>query len=152
MLYGIVERFLYDAEQNHFLLRFQFEGFAAYHQVGFILAGVLQDVQFVTDGLPDTGFGDLIAMKAAAEVAQIVDGLAHQFFSRLKFFLRVMIEGVQVEFGQAEHLPHVVVDLLADVLQGLFLYLELGLEEFCSNCVFMSCFSWSNLFFSGDKK
>jgi hypothetical protein len=77
---------------------------------------------------------DQVRAKASGEITQIVEGLGQQIdgMDDLLFchIHMIKIQCIELQFCQRDKLPDIVVDIPGDVLEGLFLYFQLGFKQF----------------------
>ena len=129
---AILETFLDDAEKDD-LAFFGNVVLGAFGGDGYFQQTGAADAQaFFFGGLADAEGADVAGVEAFGEIAQVADG-AGDVFAGGHHGVMVdelgVAEAAELHFGQAEQLAYVVMDLLADMREGLFLHFEAGLHE-----------------------
>ena len=135
MLDTVLDAFLQDPEQDQLLLWLHFVGISFYYDLCNDNPCPVDPFCLLQQGFMDAAIPDPLTVQASGKIAQIGHRLADIIPDALQHF-RVQafafIDNIDLDFGQAEQLPDIIMDLLADGVKGLLLDLQLGLERlFC---------------------
>ena len=84
----IIEAFLHNTKKNKFFLLVQFYGFTQKGKLCFMVAYPFDQFQLKGDGLLYAFIGNIVGIKAAAEVAQVEYRFGYKLVSIFHFMLR----------------------------------------------------------------
>jgi hypothetical protein len=128
----ILEAFLDGAEQDQLFPGLDFPDISRHYHLGPDKAGLVDPVDFLCQRMLQTVGLDPVAAETARQVPEISHGLPDIVTDILQHpFVEVIagIHHVDLNLGEAEDLPYIVMDLLADGEEGLFLDLQLRLQR-----------------------